>query len=120
MRSSKRAKPARVRVGRVSLYEHHGAWWIYYRDGRRQIRRKVGSSRADAEQVAAQVHGQLIAGAPTLLAFSPISVGELRQQFLNFHEDVLRSSVATIRRYRAATKYLEDYVNQLARPRKGT
>src|SRR5262249_40074867 len=41
---------------------------------------------------------------------------ELRQQFLDYHEHVLKSSVATVRRYRAATGHLEDFVAQQARP----
>ena len=35
MSSRKRGKPARFRVGRVSIYLRHGAWWTYYRaDGK--------------------------------------------------------------------------------------
>jgi integrase len=55
-------------------------------------------------------------GAPSLLAFTPISVPELRTQFLDFHESVLESSVGTVRRYRAATRHLEDYVLLQSRP----
>ena len=100
--------------GRVSLYLHHGAWWLYYRDGGRPVRRRVAPNRPEAEQVAAQVNAQLATGAPTLLAFTPVSVPDLRQQFLAYHEHVLRSSMATVRRYRAATQHLADYA--LARP----
>ncbi|MCC7423010.1 MAG: site-specific integrase [Planctomycetaceae bacterium] len=38
-----------------------------------------------------------------------MSVAELRQRFLRHHEDVLKSSVATINRYRSATQHLLDY-----------
>src|SRR5262249_7864557 len=109
-------KPSpRLRVGRVSVYTHHGTWWIYYRDGGRPVRRKVATTRQEAEQVAAQVNAQLTSGAPSLLAFTPIGVSELRQQFLDFHEHVVASSVSTVRRYRAATQHLEDYVAQQTR-----
>lgn len=116
MPSRKWASPSRFRLGRVSLYLHHGAWWLYYRDGGKPIRRKVAQTRQEAEQVAAQVNAQLTCGAPTLLAFTPVSLPDLRQQFLTYHEHVLRSSLATIRRYRAATQHLEDYAQQQPKP----
>ena len=115
MSRRKRGSPARMRVGRVSIYTHHGGWWIYYRDRGRPVRQKVAATKEEAEQVAAQVNAQLAMGAPTLLAFTPISIPELRQQYLAHHEYVLKSSVATIRRYRAATQHLENFVAQQAR-----
>lgn len=116
MARPKQSASPRFRVGRISVYPHHGAWWIYYRDGGQQVRRKVASSREEAEQVAAQVNAQVTSGAPTLLAFTSIGVPELRQKFLDFHEHTLGSSVATVRRYRAATQHLEDYATRQARP----
>ncbi len=107
--SRKKRRPRRQRIGRVSFFEHHGAWYVYYREGSRQIRRRVSASRDEAQRVAAQVNAQLTAATPTLLAFTPISISELRRQFLDHHEQVLRSSLATICRYRSATKYLEDF-----------
>ena len=109
------ASRSRCRVGRVSVYLHHGAWWIYYRDRGKQVRRKVGVSRPDAQQLAAQVNAQLASGAPTLLAFTPIGFVELRQAFLTYQENVLQSAVATVHRYRAATKQLEDFTHGQAK-----
>lgn len=54
MARRKRGSVARMRIGRVSIYLHHGAWWIYYRDQGRPLRRKVGGARDEAEQVAAR------------------------------------------------------------------
>ncbi len=116
MPSRKRAPGARFRVGRVSVYPHQGAWWVYYRDGGKPVRRKVADNKADAEQVAARVNAQLSEGAPTLLAFSPIGVSELRRQFLDSHDHVLNSTVSTVSRYRAATQHLEDFVRTLPKP----
>jgi integrase len=110
MPSRQRGAPARLRVGKVSVYRHHGAWWLYYREHGRQVRRKLGQDRSEAEQVAAQVNAQLAQGAPTLVAFTPVAVPELRLRFLDYHEEVLRSSLGTVRRYRAATRHLEDFV----------
>jgi hypothetical protein len=96
-------------VGRVSFYLHHGAWYIYYREGDRQVRRRVAQAEEDAARIAAQVNSQLLAAAPTLLAFTPVGIPELRRRFLDYHDLVQRSSLATISRYRAATRYLEDF-----------
>ena len=100
----------------MSVYLHHGAWWLYYRDGGQPFRRKIAETRQEAEQVAAQVNAQLTSGAPTLLSFRPISVPELRQLFLDYHEHVLKSSVGTVRRYRAATQHLEEFAGRQPRP----
>jgi len=81
MPSRKRASRKRFRVGRVSLYLHHGAWWLYYRDGGQPIRRRTAQTRKEAEQVAAQVNAQLAQNAPTLLAFVAIGLPELRHWF---------------------------------------
>jgi integrase len=100
----------RFRVGKVTVYEHHGAWWLYYREVGKTERRKVAPTRDEAEQVASQINAQLSRQEPTLLAFTPVSVPEMRKQFLEYHESVLRSSVGTVRRYRAATQHLENFV----------
>lgn len=132
MSRSKRAS-SRLRVGRVSLYLHHGALWLYYRDGGKPVRRKVNGSLADGEQLAAQVNAQLaavnaqsptavnapapalvhaqpVSGVPPQVPFTPISVPNLREQFLDYHEHVLRSSVGTVHRYRTATAHLIEFV----------
>ena len=49
----------RHRVGKVSYYRRHGSWHIYYRDGRRQVRRRAGDTEEAAAQVAAQVNAHL-------------------------------------------------------------
>src|SRR5579864_6080524 len=116
MPSRKRSRPMRLRIGRVSVYYHHGSWWAYYRDVGEVIRRKIGGSQHEAEQVAAQVNAQLASGAPTLLAFTPITIPDLRKEFLDYHEHVLKSSVATIQRYRAATQHLENFSTRDAKP----
>jgi hypothetical protein len=99
----------------VSIFLHHRSWWVYYRERGRPIRRKIGSARADAEQVAAHVNAQLASGAPSFLAFEPIDVPTLRHRFLDYHEEVLNSSLATVCRYRAATQHLENYARTFTR-----
>jgi hypothetical protein len=51
-------------VGRVSVYYYHGSWWVYYRDAGKPVRRKIGQTEQDAQQVAAQVNAQLTSPCP--------------------------------------------------------
>lgn len=113
--SRKRRFSSRFRVGKVSVYMHHGAWWVYYRDGGLAQRHRVGSLD-EAKQVAAQVNAQLVSGAPRLLTFESIGLPQLRRLFLEYHELVLNSSVSTVQRYRAATKHLENYALAQSNP----
>ena len=93
--TTRKPRPSpRFHVGRVSVYEHHGAWWIYYRDETGPKRKKVAPTRSQAEEVAARVNSQLANNEPTLLSFTPIAPAELLRQFLDYHEHVLHSSVA--------------------------
>lgn len=98
MARRKRGSAERFRGGKVTVYLHHGAWWVYSSEGSERIRKKVSESRQEAEQLAAQVNAQVAQGAPTLLSFQPIGVPDLRTQFLDYHEHVLKSSVGTLRR----------------------
>ena len=102
----------RKRIGRVSYYFHHGAWYIYYRDGKRVIRQRVAETEEAAEQIAAQVNAQLTSSCQTLFSFTPVTFTELRQAFLNHHEFVQNSSPATVNRYRAATQHLENFFGE--------
>jgi integrase len=110
---TKEAKRSRegdkVRIGRVTLYRHHGAWWQYYRESRKPVRQRVGSERGEAERVAAEVNAQVTRAAPTLFSFTPVPVQELVSEFMTHHEVVRRSAVATIRRYRTALEHLVAY-----------
>jgi len=115
MASHERSPSPRFRIGKVSVYLHHGAWWLYYRENGRPIRSKVSHRQDEAKRLAAQINAQVTNGSPSLLSFEPISVQELRQQFLDYHEHVLNSSLGTVHRYRAATQHLENYVTQLAK-----
>jgi hypothetical protein len=53
MSRRKRGSIKRFRVGRVSVYLHHGSWWAYYRQCGKPIRHKIAQTRNEAEQVAA-------------------------------------------------------------------
>lgn len=111
--SRARRSKGRQRIGRVSYYLRNGAWHIYYRDRGRQIRRRVGHSEQEASQIAAQINAQLACSIPTPFSFTPVSVPELRRRFLDHHEYALRSSLATVQRYRTATQHLEAFAASL-------
>ena len=115
-RSRKRPR-RRKRVGRVSYYQHHGGWHLYYQQDGEAVRKRVADSEEAAAQLAAQVNAQLSSGAPTLFSFEPVAVPELRRRFLDYHEHVLGSSLATVRRYRAATRHLESFAAANGKPK---
>jgi integrase len=106
----------RRRIGRVSVYLHHGAWWVYYRESGRPIRKKVALEKGEAEKIAAQINAQIWQGVPSLLAFTAVSVAELRRQFLDHHENALGSALRTVGRFSAATKHLENFAAQYPKP----
>ena len=112
MGNSRKRKTRRGRIGKVSYFVHHGAWYVYYREHGVPIRRRVGEDQQAAKRAAAQINAQLATAAPTLFAFEPIEIPELQQSFLDHHEHVLRSSLATITRYRTATQHLVNFSQQ--------
>jgi hypothetical protein len=79
------------RVGGVSCYHRRGGWCVSYRDGGRQVRRRVAASEAEAATLAAQINAQLASSLPSPFSFMPLTVGALRASFLAHHEHVLRS-----------------------------
>ncbi len=99
----------RRRIGRVSVYRRGQKYWMYYRQGR-QICRPVGTCRSEALALASKVNAQLAEGAPTALAFRPVDLAELTGRWLDHHEQVRRSSLATVQRYRTAVGHLASFV----------
>lgn len=103
--------PWKRRVGRVTVYTRGKQFWIYYRNGK-QIRRPVGSNREDAITLASRINAELAEGAPTSLSFRPVKANVLAKAWLEHHEHVRRSSLATVRRYRTAVQHLLDFVDK--------
>jgi integrase len=94
------------RVGKVSGYRRGQVWYLCYHENGRRRRPRVGPDKAAARQLAAQINGQLETGAPAALSFEPVTLPELRARWLDHHEQVLRSSLQSINRYRTATEHL--------------
>ena len=55
----RRKRPRRQRVGRVSYYQHHGGWWLYYNEAGNPVRKRVADTEEEAARLAAQVNAQL-------------------------------------------------------------
>ena len=104
------ARSASFRVGRVRTYLRGRVWYLAYQEDGLRRQPRVGPDRQAAKQMAAEINSQLEVGAPSALGFQPISVFELRHNWLDHHEQVRRSSLATICRYRTATQHLLDFV----------
>lgn len=100
------------RVGKVHGYLRGRVWYLCYHEHGKRHRPRIGSDREQARQMAAQINGQVETGAPAALSFEPISIPGLRERWLEHHEQVLRSSVPTIARYRTATDHLLRFVEQ--------
>ncbi len=108
----RRGRSRRMRIGKISIYEHHGSWWIYYRENGKPVRQRIGDGPDEAKAVGARINAQLAAGQRSMFSFNAVSAGELQRRWLDHHEHILRSSVATCDRYRTATDYLVKFAEQ--------
>ena len=101
------------RVGKVSAFLRGRVWYLAYFENGRRCRPRVGPDREAARQLAAHTNAQLEVGAPTPLSFEPLSVEKVRERWLQYHEHVVRSSVATVNRYRTGTLHLLNFVRDV-------
>ena len=62
--------------------------------------------------MAARINSQLESHTHSVFNFEPVYIDDLQTRWLNHHEQVLRSSLQTIRRYRAATTHLINFIAQ--------
>jgi integrase len=116
-RQSASSKASTFRVGKVRGDLRGRVWYLTYHEHGIRQRPRVGRDLAAAKQLAAQINGQLASDAPAALSYRPVSLHELRSSWLDHHEHVARSSIQTVRRYRAATEHLERFLNQERVPR---
>ncbi|MCY3018206.1 MAG: phage integrase SAM-like domain-containing protein, partial [Planctomycetota bacterium] len=98
------------RCGKVAIVQRGYRYWLSYAEDGQTVRRPIGDNLEEAQSAAAQVNAQLHQHAPTLLGFKPIAPREFLQQWLDYHEFVAHSSVATIDRYRAAAGHFIEYL----------
>ncbi|SFI23319.1 hypothetical protein [Planctomicrobium piriforme] len=100
------------RVGKVRGDLRSKVWYLTYRENGVRHRPRVGADKKTAEQLAAQINGQLASTMPAALSFEPVKIVALQARWLKRHEEIVRSSVQTVRRYRAATQHLLNFVEQ--------
>ena len=105
-----KGKKRSFRVGRVRADLRGKVWYLTYHENGTRQRPRVGPHREIARQLAAQINSQLELGAPSALSFESLAISELQDRWLSHHELVLRSSVQTIDRYRAATNHLLAFI----------
>ena len=67
---------------------------------------RLGASRDEALPLAAKINAELAEGARTLLSFRLLPLSDLAGKWIDQHERVRRSSIATVRRYRTAVRHL--------------
>lgn len=101
-----------IHVGKVSVFLRGASWHIYYREDGKARRIRIGPDRKEAEKRAAKVNAELAHEIPSAFGFERVTVEELVGLWLEHHELVLRSSVATVRRYRAALDHLLRFVHE--------
>lgn len=106
-------KATSFRVGRVQAYRRGHIWYLCYHENGQRRRPRVGPDGKAARQLCAQINAQLASGAPAVMSFEPLSLTELRDRWLAHHEQVLRSSVQTIDRYRTATAHLLRFTGEI-------
>ncbi len=61
---------------------------------------------------AAEVNAKLSCGLRSPYSFEPILVADLRLKYLDHHEHIERSSLATLKRYRSATNHLANFAGK--------
>ncbi len=101
----RRGSPRNIHIGKVSVFRRAASWLLYYRENGTPRKIRIGPDRREAERRAAEVNAQLAHGLPSTFSYERISVEDLVRLWLENHDLVLRSSVATVSRYRAATDH---------------
>ena len=96
-------------IGRVHVYLRGKVWYLRYHENGKRIQKRIGPDITQAQQLAAEINAQLECTLPSVFGFEQITLVDLRKKWLAFHEDIKRSSLATISRYRASTTHLVEF-----------
>jgi hypothetical protein len=115
-RGSKRTRSLSptFQVGRVRCFLRGKIWYIRYHEKGKRIQQRVGPVRGETKQLAAEINSQVVCGIPSAVGFEQIRFDLLRRRWLDHHEDIKRSSLATIARYRSATEHLLQFADSNA------
>ncbi|HBL42634.1 MAG TPA: hypothetical protein DDZ90_04500, partial [Planctomycetaceae bacterium] len=110
--SSKQNRKTSFRIGKVRGDLRGKIWYLTYHENGKRLRPKIGPDKEEARQMAARINSQLESRTHSVFNFEPVQIYDLQTRWLNHHEQVLRSSLQTIRRYRAATTHLINFIAQ--------
>jgi integrase len=108
--TSKQNRKTSFRIGKIRGDLRGKIWYLTYHENGKRLRPKLGPDKEQARQMAARINSQLESHTHSVFNFEPVSIEDLQQRWLNHHEQVLRSSLQTIRRYRAATTHLINFI----------
>ncbi|QGQ25764.1 MULTISPECIES: tyrosine-type recombinase/integrase [Gimesia] len=108
--SSNQNRKATFRIGKVRGDLRGKIWYLTYHENGKRLRPKIGPDKEQARQMAARINSQLESHTHSVFNFEPVQIDDLQTRWLNHHEQVLRSSLQTIRRYRAATTHLINFI----------
>lgn len=108
------------RVGDVCCYLRGRVWYVRYQEHGRRRQVRAGTNRDSVRRLASEINTQLEFGNAATTSFEPITIADLRDRWLEHHEHVLRSSVATIKRYRTATRHLIGFIEDEAVPKRAS
>lgn len=110
--SSKQNRKTTFRIGKVRGDLRGKIWYLTYHENGKRLRPNIGPDKEEARQMAARINSQLESHTHSIFNFEPVQIDDLQARWLNHHEQVLRSSLQTIRRYRAATTHLINFIAQ--------
>lgn len=65
------------RIGRVTIYKRAKAYYLYYRERGRTMRRKVEGNLAIARALASKTTAALAEGSPSPFGFARVTIAEL-------------------------------------------
>ena len=109
-RNDRRLSTAHIHVGQVTVYKRGRSWYVYYREDGASRRLRASRDRKEAEKIAAEVNGQLACGLRSSFGYTKVPIADLVPQWLEHHEVVQRSSLATVNRYRTALDHMLRFV----------
>ncbi|MCX7805677.1 MAG: hypothetical protein N3A38_10880 [Planctomycetota bacterium] len=100
------------RVRNVTIYRRGRAYCLYFREGKRSVRRRVGDNIAEARAMASRVAAALAEKRPSPIGFRRITFGEFADGFIVYARDVRRLAPRTVERYRAAMRLLKEFAGE--------
>ena len=93
------------KIGRVTIYKRGRAYYVYYREGGKSVRRKVDGNLVAARAAASRINATLEEGTPSPFGFTPITIEALVQEYLGYCEEIQGLALRTLDRYRAALEH---------------